>query len=281
MPGDIWAKWLDESAREHESADRQLCLLRSQVRDRVLHKAGLKPGSRVVDLGCGLGFLSLEAARIVGSEGQVTAVDQSPGVLQALREEAAERGLANLVVLEADVAALPLDRGETDAVVARSVLSYVPDRSSALKEAHRVLKDGGVLSFFEPVLAEEELVVNWGREASIWTKLQAILLQFHPAYSFKRGVLLDEVREAGFAEVDSFTWHADVSRPLSGEEEAMEDLRGGLPGDFSLLECWLANGAGEEEIGRVARRLAEESSKPSYRDILPCLYVWAKKPGPE
>lgn len=281
MPGDIWAKWLDESAREHESADRQLRLLRSQVRDRVLHKAGLKPGSRVVDLGCGLGFLSLEAARIVGSKGQVTAVDQSPGVLQALREEAAERGLANLVVLEADVAALPLDRGETDAVVARSVLSYVPDRSSALKEAHRVLKNGGVLSFFEPVLSEEELVVNWGREASIWTKLQAILLQFHPAYSFKRGVLLDEVGEAGFAEVDSFTWHADVSRPLSGEEEAMEDLRGGLPGEFSLLECWLANGAGEEEIGRVARRLAEESSKPSYRDILPCLYVWAKKPGPE
>jgi len=281
LPGDIWAKWLDESAREHESADRQLRLLRSQVRDRVLHKAGLKPGSRVVDLGCGLGFLSLEAARIVGSKGQVTAVDQSPGVLQALREEAAERGLANLVVLEADVAALPLDRGETDAVVARSVLSYVPDRSSALKEAHRVLKNGGVLSFFEPVLSEEELVVNWGREASIWTKLQAILLQFHPAYSFKRGVLLDEVGEAGFAEVDSFTWHADVSRPLSGEEEAMEDLRGGLPGEFSLLECWLANGAGEEEIGRVARRLAEESSKPSYRDILPCLYVWAKKPGPE
>jgi len=281
LPGDIWAKWLDESAREHESADRQLRLLRSQVRDRVLHKAGLKRGSRVVDLGCGLGFLSLEVARIVGSEGQVTAVDQSPGVLEALREEAAERGLTNLVVLEADVAALPLDQGEVDSVVARSVLSYVPDRGSVLKEAHRILKDGGVLSFFEPVLAEEELVVNWGREASIWVKLHAILLQFHPAYSFKRGVLLDEVEEAGFAEVDSFTWHADVSRPLSGEEEAMEDLRGSLPGEFSLLECWLAHGAGEEEVSRVARRLAEESNKPSYRDILPCLYVWAKKPGPE
>lgn len=281
MPGDIWAKWLDESAREQESADRQLRLLRSQVRDRILHKAGLKRGSRVVDLGCGLGFLSLEAARIVGSEGRVTAVDQSPGALEALREEAVERGLTNLVVLEADVAALPLDRGEADAVVARSIFSYVPDRSSVLKEAQRVLKKGGVLSFFEPVLAEEELVVNWGREASIWVKLHAILLQFHPAYRFKRGVLLEEVEGAGFGEVDSFTWHADVSRPLSGEEEAMEDLRGGLPGEFSLLECWRAHGAGEEEISRVARRLAEESNKPSYRDILPCLYVWAKKPGPE
>jgi SAM-dependent methyltransferase len=246
-----------------------------------LHKAGLKPGSRVVDLGCGLGFLSLEAARIVGSEGRVTAVDQSPGVLESLREEAAERGLTNLVMLEADVAALPLERGEVDSVVARSILSYVPDRSSVLKEAQRVLQDGGVLSFFEPVLAEEELVVNWGREASIWVKLHAILLQFHPAYSFKRGVLLDEVGEAGFTEVDSFTWHADVSRPLSGEEEAMEDFRGGLPGEFSLLECWQAHGAGGEEISRVARRLAEESNKPSYRDILPCSYVWAKKSGPE
>ena len=235
----------------------------------------------MVDLGCGRGFLSLEAARVVGPEGQVTAVDQSPGALEALREEAAAKGMNNLVVVEADVAALPLDQGEADAVVARSVLSYVPDRVSVLKEARRVLREGGILSLFEPVLAEEELVVNWGREASIWTKLHAILLQFHPAYSFKRGVLLEEVEGAGFDEVDSFTWHADVSRPLSGEEEAMEDLRGGLPGEFSLLECWLAHGAVEEEIARVARRLAEESNKPSYRDILPCLYVWAKKPGPE
>jgi ubiquinone/menaquinone biosynthesis C-methylase UbiE len=281
LPGDIWAKWLDKSARENEAFDRQLRLLRSQVRDRVLHKAGLRRGSRVVDLGCGRGFLSLEAARLVGPEGRVIAVDQSPGALEALQEEAAEKGMENLVVVEADIAALPLDRDEADAVVARSVLSYVPDRSSVLKEARRILKEGGALSLFEPVLSEEELVMNWGREASIWVKLHAILLQFHPAYSFKRGVLLQEVEAAGFDEVESFTWHADVSRPLSGEREAMEDLRGGLPGEFSLLECWLAHGAGTEEIGRVARRLAEESNKPSYRDILPCLYIWAKKPERE
>lgn len=259
--------------------DRQLRLLRSQVRDRVLHKAGLKRGSRVVDLGCGRGFLSLEAARMVGPEGRVTGVDRSPGALEGLREEAAERGLDNLLVLEADIASLPLDGAEVDAVVARSVLSYVPDRLAVLREALRVLREGGALSFFEPVLAEEELTVSWGGETSIWVKLQAILLRFHPAFSFKRGVLLREVDEAGFREVDSFTWHADVSRPMGGEEEAMEELRGGLPEELSLLECWLAHGAAVEEVARVARRLAEESQKPSYRDILPCIYVWARKPG--
>jgi len=272
---------LDDSAREHEAIDRQLRLLRSQVRDRVLHKAGLKRGSRVVDLGCGLGFLSLEAARVVGPEGRVIAVDHSPGALEVLRREAAERGLTNLRTLQADVAALPLEGEEVDAVVARSVLSYVPDRRTALKEAQRVLKEGGILSFFEPVLAEEEFIVDWGREASMWVKLHAILTGFHPAYSFKRGVLLEEVGEAGFIEVDFFTWHADVSRPLSGEEEAVQEWRSGLPGELSLYEYWLAHGASEEEIRRAARRLAEESRKPSYRDILPCLYVWARKPGPE
>lgn len=281
MPGDIWAGWLDESACEYQAVDRQLRLLRSQVRDRVLHKAGLKRGSRVVDLGCGLGFLSLEAARMVGPEGRVIAVDRSPGALDKLRGEAAERGLANLQVMEADAAALLLEGEEADAVVARSVLSYLPDRRAALWEAYRVLRGGGVLSFFEPVLAEEELIVNWGREASIWAKLRAILTGFHPAYSFRRGVLLEEVREAGFVEVDSFTWYSDVSRPLSGEEEALREWRSGLPGELSLYRFWLDHGASEEEISRVARRLAEESRKLSYRDILPCVYVWATRPGGE
>ena len=53
MPADIWVKWLDDADREGAALDRQLRVLRSQVRDRVLHKAGLRRGSRALDLGCG------------------------------------------------------------------------------------------------------------------------------------------------------------------------------------------------------------------------------------
>ncbi len=277
MPADIWAKWLDEADREGTAADRQLRLLRSQMRDRVLHKAGLSRGSHVVDLGSGLGFLSLEAARVVGPGGRVTAVDTSPGALQTLQKRAGELGFENLSTHQAEIAALPLEDATADAVIARSVLTYVPHHLAVLAEARRVLKPGGRLSIFEPVLSEEDLVVDWGDEAYLWGKFRRILEQHHPAYSFNRFDLVDEVKKAGFEEVESFTWHADVSRPMANEEEAMQEFGSGLPGDLSALACWLKHGAVMEEVGPVARRLAEESMKPSFRDILPCVYVWGKR----
>lgn len=279
MPADIWAKWLDEADREGAAADRQLRILRSQVRDRVLHKAGLKRGSRVVDLGCGSGFLSLEALRMVGPEGRVYAVDSSPGALEALAGRAGEAGSKNLAVVQDDIARLPLQDGAADAVVARSVLSYISNRIGVLAEASRVLRPGGILSLFEPVLSEEELVLDWGDEVYLWTKMRQVLESRHPAYSFDRLELINEVEEAGFEGVDSFTWHADVTRPFADAEDAMEDLEHGLPGDLSLAACWRRHGITGEEIRRVAERLAAASERPSYRDILPCTYIWGSKGG--
>jgi len=173
---------------------------------------------------------------------------------------------------------LPLEDGAADAVIARSVLSYVDDHSTVLREARRVLCPGGVISLFEPVLSEEDLVLDWGDDIYLWTKFRQILTARHVAYGFGRHELVDEVREAGFEGVDSFVWHADVTRPFASEEEALEELRSGLPAELSLEACWLRGGVTAEEIRRVARRLAAESAKPSYHDILPCVYVWGVKP---
>jgi SAM-dependent methyltransferase len=279
LPADIWAKWLDEADREGAAGDRQLRILRSQVRDRIVHKAALKRGSRVLDLGCGMGFLSLEAARVVGPGGLVFAVDSSPGALEGLSRTAEKLGLGNLRTLQADISGLPLPGGAVDAVIARSVLSYVPDRSSVLREAWRVLRPGGILSIFEPVLSQEELSLDWGEERYLWLKLRQILESHHPAYGFGRGELVGMVTDAGFAEVDSFTWHADVTRRFDSEEEALEDLASGLPGELSLAACWRRHGVTAGEIERIARRLAAQSVKPSYRDILPCVYIWGVKPA--
>ena len=278
MPGDIWARWLDETEREGASADRQTRLLRSQVRDRVLHKAMLKPGAVVLDLGCGTGFLSLEAARIVGPGGMVLAVDSSEGALRVLAGRAEERGLDNLRTLRADVSRLPVDGRTVDAVVSRSVLCYVSDRAAVLREALRVLKPGGILSIFEPVLAEEEISCDWGGEAFLWAKLTGILAARHPAYGFRRHDLVREVEEAGFEGVDGFTWHAEVTRPFPGMEEALKELRDCMPGELSPVSVWLKEGVTVEELEAVAGRLAEESAKPSFRDVLPCIYVWGRKP---
>jgi len=278
LPADIWAKWLDEADREGAAGDRQLRILRSQVRDRVVHKAGLGRGSRVLDLGCGLGFLSLEAARIVGPQGLVFAVDSSPGALEELARRAEKLGHDNLRTLQADIARLPLEDETVDAVIARSVLSYLRDREGVLREAQRVLRPGGIISIFEPVLAEEELTLDWGDESYLWFKLQQVLAKEHPAYGFRRPDLVEMVRNAGFEAVDSFTWYADVTRPFASEGEALEELENGIPGELSLAAYWRRHGVTASEIHGIARRLAAQSAKPSYRDVLPCIYIWGTSP---
>ena len=277
MPSDIWAKWLDEADREGAACDRQQRVLHAQIRERVLHKAALGRGSRVLDLGCGIGFIALRAARVVGAEGLVYAVDSSPGALEELGRRAESLGLENLRALQADILSLPLPDEAVDAVVSRSVLCYVGDRPRALREAMRVLRPGGRLSIFEPVLSEETLSLDWGGESGLWSELRRALGRHHPAFAFGRPELLRAVREAGFREVDSFTWHADVTRRFDGEEAARRELESSLPEELSLASIWRGHGGGEEELARLARRWAEQSLKPSYLHTLPCIYIWGRK----
>jgi SAM-dependent methyltransferase len=98
----------------------------------VLDLAGLAPGLRVLDAGCGNG-LYLAGLR----ERQVTAVgcDLSPGMLRAA---------AHPAVLNADLTALPLRDGAVDVALAIHMLYHVPDRPAALRELRRVTAPGGL-----------------------------------------------------------------------------------------------------------------------------------------
>ena len=75
----------------------------------LLVQSGLSEGMTVVDYGCGPGFLTLPAARVVGREGRVYAVDVEPSMVALVAERAVEAGLRNVDALhnEAGVAPLP------------------------------------------------------------------------------------------------------------------------------------------------------------------------------
>jgi arsenite methyltransferase len=101
----------------------------------------LRAGERVIDIGCGPGYLAAEMAELVGPEGFVQGVDPSPHMLAI----AARRALAHMELSEGDALSLPGDDTTFDAAVSTQVYEYVPDIAAALVEARRVLRPGGRL----------------------------------------------------------------------------------------------------------------------------------------
>jgi SAM-dependent methyltransferase len=110
----------------------------------MLDAAGVVPGARVLDVAAGAGGQTLAAARRVGSAGSVVATDISPTILTYAAKAAAEAGLTNIEIVEADGEALEsLPAGSFDAVICRVGLIYFPDQQRALTGMRRALRDGG------------------------------------------------------------------------------------------------------------------------------------------
>jgi SAM-dependent methyltransferase len=115
----------------------------------VLDRVGIRPGEWVSELGPGPGMFTVEAARRVGAEGQLIAVDIQPKMIAQVEERVREAGLTNVETHVADAYHLPLDDASVDRAFLVTVLPEIPDQSRALAELRRVLKPGGLLSITE------------------------------------------------------------------------------------------------------------------------------------
>ena len=116
--------------------------------ERLLADCGVGPGMRVLDVGCGGGYVTLLAARRVGDCGRVVGLDRDPHPLAAARDRARDLGLVNVEFVEGDLLAPP-DLGLFDAVVGRRVLMYQPDAVAAVRALARVLRPGGIVALHE------------------------------------------------------------------------------------------------------------------------------------
>ena len=111
---------------------------------------------RVLDVGCGVGDVSLLTASLVGPEGEVVGVDRDSLVLQNATERVRALGLTNVEFVEGDVR--DLDFGEPfDAAVGRFVLMYVADPVEVLRRVASHVRPGGVVAFQEYNLADGAL----------------------------------------------------------------------------------------------------------------------------
>jgi ubiquinone/menaquinone biosynthesis C-methylase UbiE len=115
------------------------------TRERLRSVLRPEPGERILEIGPGTGYYTLDMAEWVGPEGTVEIFDLQQEFLDHTGRRAAERGLANVVPTQGDATALSYEEGSIDAVVLTAVLGEIPDSDAALREIRRVLKPGGRL----------------------------------------------------------------------------------------------------------------------------------------
>jgi SAM-dependent methyltransferase len=104
--------------------------------------AGFGPGQRLLDVGCGPGYATLDLARLVGPAGHVHGVDLSERFVEHLKTEVAARRIRNVTAEVADVTA-GLAAGSFDGAYARWVLCFVADPEAAVRGVARALRPGG------------------------------------------------------------------------------------------------------------------------------------------
>ncbi len=114
------------------------------TRERLRETLLPLPGERMLEIGPGTGYYSLDLAEWLG-DGELELFDLQQEFLDHTTRRARERGLTNLVATRGDATALPYADDSFDAVVLTAVLGEIPDQDAALSEIARVLRPGGRL----------------------------------------------------------------------------------------------------------------------------------------
>jgi ubiquinone/menaquinone biosynthesis C-methylase UbiE len=115
------------------------------TRERLYYVMRPQPGERVLEIGPGTGYYTLDMAEWVGPDGRIEIFDLQQEFLDHTMRRAAERELKNVVPTRGDATSLPYEDASMDAVVLNAVLGEIPEPVAALREIRRVLKPGGRL----------------------------------------------------------------------------------------------------------------------------------------
>lgn len=139
---------LGYSENEFRRLEFQGAFVRDLTED-VLRRAGLTRGMHVLDLGCGVGDVSLIAGEMVGSSGFVLGVDRSPEAVATAERRAVEAGQCYWVRFATADLDTFVPGQKFDAVIGRLILMYLPDPVNVVRLLTAHLRPGGILAFQE------------------------------------------------------------------------------------------------------------------------------------
>jgi len=175
-PGSAWDLLRSEiKALDAKGDDARLQEIIRHRKEDFTHERGLVPGKswaawaralghllpalRVADLGCGEGYLALEATRWAR---QVVGVEVSERVLATARALAQSRSIRNITFKKGEIEDLPLEDGSMDVALLSQALHHAKDPARAIAEASRILAPGGTLLLLDLKSHKEEWVKKLG-----------------------------------------------------------------------------------------------------------------------
>ena len=264
---------LGDSEMEHDRLVRQAALLAPHTL-ALFRDAGLGPGQRILDIGCGMGDVALLAAEIAGPEGEVVGADLDPASLAKARRRAEACGHNNIVFRETDLAHF-IDERPFDAIVGRLVLQFMTQPVGIMRSLASVLRPGGVMIFQE---ANWEALLSQVMDLPLRSKSCQFILD-----SFKRSnanVDMGSVLVRGFHEIGFCEPKLRLDVPVGVDPETRRWVYDLLCAVLPRSPQYGLSTAALGDLATLSDRLEFElTAHGGYATCIGLTGVWSRKPS--
>ncbi len=240
---------------------------------QLFEQAGIGPGMRILDVGCGAGDVAFLAAELVGPNGEVVGADHSAAAVEWAVARAQEQRISNVKFLEGDPVVLKFEQ-QFDAVVGRLVLMYYLDPIDAIRKLARHVRRGGLIIFQEfdmenarsfPTAPTFDRAVGWMKQTLSATNTRVQLgLELYPVF-LAAGLPAPKLR------IDALIG--------GGSEFPCEILAAAIQSLLPMMEKLKIAAAAEVEVSTLAKRMRDEVMTGKGVVLSPALIgAWSRKP---
>jgi len=264
---------LGYTCEENERLIRQAAFL-EPITERFFRGAGIGPGQRVLDLGSGLGDVSMLLARIVGPAGEVVGLEREESSIARARERVGAAGLGNVQFVRTDLGEFSND-DSFDAAVGRFILMFLPDARSVLRSVVRAVRPGGILAFQEPTW-KPMMALESG--LPLWFRTRTMIHETFVRYGVNPEMGIDLYRIFQEIGLPAPSTHLEI--PLGATREYSEMLSQCAKSVLPLSERFGVSFAELGDFSSLANRLQSELvAANTVAPYAPLVGSWARKPS--